>query len=67
VAQESRIGCLLRAPRPGLGLDRCVIKFTPHALRLTVRSRHIEVDLPLLGATDVLPGLGELFLGDICI
>lgn len=27
----------------------------------------VEVDLPLLGATDVLPGLGEFFLGDICI
>jgi len=27
----------------------------------------VEVDLPILGATDVLPGLGELFLGDICI
>ena len=27
----------------------------------------VEVDLPVLGATDVLPGLGEFFLGDICI
>jgi hypothetical protein len=27
----------------------------------------VEVDLPVLGATDVLPGLGEAFLGDICI
>ncbi len=26
----------------------------------------VEVDLPVLGLTDVLPGLGEFFLGDIC-
>jgi hypothetical protein len=27
----------------------------------------VEVDLPLLGATDVLPGIGENFIGDVCI
>lgn len=26
----------------------------------------VKVDLPVLGLTDVLPGLGEFFLGDIC-
>lgn len=39
----------------------------PRVNQIECSDLDVEVDLPLLGATDVLPGLGELFLGDLCI
>ncbi len=38
----------------------------PRVGQLECGDLDVFVDLPLLGATDVLPGLGEVFLGDIC-
>jgi hypothetical protein len=39
----------------------------PRVNQIECSDLDVEVDLPILGATDVLPGLGEFFLGDICI
>lgn len=38
----------------------------PHTGQLQCGGLDVFVDLPILGATDVIPGLGEFFLGDIC-